>query len=364
MKSNRPGDPGARAGRVDRKAVSLVFVVVAVVGAITFDSWWPRFASALRAGAGKIGGGGGGTASEDWDRPQDHRALFDRDVQDAARSTEVTIKMRDLKDAYGKLSKDTLRNLLPANFELKLREMGEEAAKQKAEECARTGLGLDLPEDAAWIEYLDGVARSLRDHVQHRGIHYRFHVLHRAEFGAEAIPGGHIYVHSGTFSVLRNEAELAGLIGREIAHIDRQHNMFEIWAAQQGNKLFDPLSKVGIKADLTKVLQGLLKKALQAGWSSGDQVEADRLAMRWCVAAGYSPYAAALLWRRRAGGTDQMVNPIPTLFGSGANDVLRYLTQVDEIRRIEQELAARYPEEFYVGCRNLRDKVPASERRF
>ncbi len=359
MNHGFPAFAAARGGSAHRKFLSLVFVAVSVIGAVTFDSWWPRLLASLPGGLS-----GGAAGSSEWDRGEDHRAAMDKDLQDASGSAEITIKMRDLKDAYGKLSKDALRNVLPPNFELKLQELGEQAARDKEEECRRAGMAVDRPEDAAWIEYLERVARALRDHVQHKGIHYRFHILHRAEFGAEAVPGGHIYVYSGTLSVLQNEAELAGLLGREIAHIDRQHNMLEIWVAQQGNKLLDPLAKVGIKADVTKVLQTLMKKALQAGWSSGDQVEADRLSMRWCVAAGYSPYAAARLWRRRAGGTDQIVNPLPTLFGAGAADVVRYLNCLDEIRALEQELGPSYPHRFYVGRRNLETRVPASSRKY
>lgn len=56
-------------------------------------------------------------------------------------------------------------------------------------------------------------------------IKYRFIVLSSSEVNAFAAPGGFIMVTKGTLSVLDNEAELAGVLAHEIAHIEEGHGL-------------------------------------------------------------------------------------------------------------------------------------------
>jgi beta-barrel assembly-enhancing protease len=54
---------------------------------------------------------------------------------------------------------------------------------------------------------------------------FRFAVLNSVEATAFAAPGGYVYVTTGLLRALRNEDELAGVLGHEIGHINEHHAM-------------------------------------------------------------------------------------------------------------------------------------------
>jgi predicted Zn-dependent protease len=61
---------------------------------------------------------------------------------------------------------------------------------------------------------------------------WEFHVVDDAAVNAFAIPGGFIYVTRGLMGVVNTEAELASVIGHEIAHVTHRHSVQQISKAQ------------------------------------------------------------------------------------------------------------------------------------
>ena len=71
--------------------------------------------------------------------------------------------------------------------------------------------------------YVAAVAATLTPHVRRRGIRYSVHVVDAPWVNAWALPGGHVYVTTAMLSFLQSEAELAAVLGHEIAHVDERH---------------------------------------------------------------------------------------------------------------------------------------------
>ncbi len=72
-------------------------------------------------------------------------------------------------------------------------------------------------------DYMNDVGNSLA-RVSHRPtLDYHFKVVNSSIINAFALPGGYIYITRGMLDVLRNEAELAGILGHEIAHVCARH---------------------------------------------------------------------------------------------------------------------------------------------
>ncbi|HLK21919.1 MAG TPA: M48 family metalloprotease [Bryobacteraceae bacterium] len=78
-------------------------------------------------------------------------------------------------------------------------------------------------EDAGGSRYLAGVAKPMLPHLRRRGMQYQFHLINSPEINAFALPGGQIFVTRGMLDFVESEAELAGVLGHEMSHVDLRH---------------------------------------------------------------------------------------------------------------------------------------------
>ena len=92
-------------------------------------------------------------------------------------------------------------------------------ARNFHDELNRKGMLLEAP---ALLRYMDSVARPLVPRGI-TGVHFTFHVLRSPIVNAFALPDGNIYLSVGLLARLENEAELAQVLGHEIAHVVLRH---------------------------------------------------------------------------------------------------------------------------------------------
>jgi predicted Zn-dependent protease len=148
-------------------------------------------------------------------------------------------------------------------------------------------------EDPAATAYVSAVGSALTPHVRRRNIAYRFHVVQSPLVNAFALPGGEVYVTSGMLGFVKTEAELAAVVGHEIAHVDARHAIdryrFEAAAARVG------AGKVGAVVDLAR-------RPAEIAYQQFEEFEADARGLSVAVAAGYDPRAAADLFARMGAG--------------------------------------------------------------
>lgn len=121
---------------------------------------------------------------------------------------------------------------------------------------------------------------------------FDFHLLNdRRSINAFALPGGQIFITAALYAKLQTEAQLAGVLGHEIGHVVARHS------AQQM-----------AKSNLTKgILNGVLVASDPSGTSAQaaqyigqlvnmkfgreDELESDKLGIRFMVKNGYDPNA-------------------------------------------------------------------------
>lgn len=178
------------------------------------------------------------------------------------------------------------------------REMGERAEARLAEFATL------LPEDAPASRFVEAVlgplaeaARPLRDVSRLGG--YRVRVLDTPVVNALALPGARLYVTTGLLSEARSCAELAGVLGHELAHAARRHGpvreaegRFVHWLA----RVFLADTGSAMTADIaTLLLQGTV-------YSREHEAEADEAGLRIAHAAGYDPEALVGFFERDATG--------------------------------------------------------------
>jgi predicted Zn-dependent protease len=104
-------------------------------------------------------------------------------------------------------------------------QMGQQAAKEVEQ-------SIGFYKDPAVNAYVAEIGKRMAAESERPDLPWEFHVVDDASVNAFAIPGGFIYVTRGLMSSINSEAELAGVIGHEIAHVTHRHSVQQISKAQ------------------------------------------------------------------------------------------------------------------------------------
>jgi len=143
--------------------------------------------------------------------------------------------------------------------------------------------------------YVNQVGLWLAMQTERPDLPWRFGVMDSDSVNAFAAPGGYVFITRGLLLRMRNEAELAGVLAHEIAHVLKRHHLVAI---QKNAKTGLATDLMSMAVDNSSSQYGeWKKKALSAstelyarGLDKGDEFEADRLGVVIAARAGYDPY--------------------------------------------------------------------------
>jgi len=147
---------------------------------------------------------------------------------------------------------------------------------------------------------------------------WQFNVQKTAELNAYCIPGGRIMVYSGLIDKLDlSDAELATVLGHEIAHALREHTRERVSRDYAQQLVVQGAAAVtGVSADVANIANMVGQVTFQLPFSREQESEADTIGLELMARAGYDPHAALTLWNKMsaaegAGGTPKFLSTHP-----------------------------------------------------
>ncbi len=173
-------------------------------------------------------------------------------------------------------------------------------SKSEKEEIQLGGLATSTLLGAAGLvpnaelqNYVNQVGLWVASQSERPDLPWRFGVIQSDGINAFAAPGGYIIVTYGLFMVLSNEAELAGVLGHEIAHVVQKHHLKELKKGSRLEVLGDVLAHQADAKHRKNVnkLVDASKTVYTRGLSRRDEYDADRMGVVYVARAGYDPYA-------------------------------------------------------------------------
>lgn len=161
-----------------------------------------------------------------------------------------------------------------------------------------------LVNDAELQRYVNRVGLWLALQTERSDVTWRFGVLDTADLNAFATPGGYIFITRGLFGILRTEAELAGVLAHEIAHVLQKHHLNAIQKnaatgiGADALGIFLDQKASGLKREALGRLVGTGTEIYARGLDRDDELEADRMGVVIAARAGYDPYGLAAVLQR------------------------------------------------------------------
>lgn len=175
----------------------------------------------------------------------------------------------------------------------------EKEVRQGREAAMEVDRQAKFVDDPVITEYVNRVGQNIVLHSDAK-VPFTIKVIDSDEVNAFALPGGFFYVNKGLILAADNEAELAGVMAHEIAHVAARHAVENqtkaslLEYAALGGSIF----LGGIPGMIYQNTAGIGLLGIFMKFSRGAEEEADKLGVQYMYAAGYDPGAMATMFEK------------------------------------------------------------------
>jgi predicted Zn-dependent protease len=181
-----------------------------------------------------------------------------------------------------------------------------------------------MSKDDKLQQYVTLVGRTVAAYSARPTLAWHFAVVESDVVNAISAPGGFIFVTTGALQHMKSEAELATVLGHEIAHITQKHVLKEVKRSNLLSKSKDFAQATSGSASnwlnndfASKIGDIAMDKLLKTGLSRTDENEADKIGVQLADAAGYRAaefitFLEALAKLERAPAMKQLIATHPS----------------------------------------------------
>jgi predicted Zn-dependent protease len=152
-------------------------------------------------------------------------------------------------------------------------------------------------ETGARAAYVQSVGRRVgsQSGIANAGQALHFTTLNSAVENAFSLPGGYVYVTRQLMTIMDDESELAFALGHEVGHIAANHaHIREEYASRNPLGVFGQIIGAIFGSGVSDILTARSKLDLLS-FSRDQEYQADTLALRYLIGAGYDPAGGAEL---------------------------------------------------------------------
>lgn len=147
-----------------------------------------------------------------------------------------------------------------------------------------------LVKDAKLQHYVNQVGRWVALQSERPDLPWQFGVIDSTDINAFSAPGGFVFITKGLYLKLHSESELAGVLGHEIAHVVRKHQLKILRQSQFIGLGADALGREVKGQDAIQNLIGSGAEIMSRKLDKNAEFEADRMGMVLAARAGYDAY--------------------------------------------------------------------------
>jgi len=196
--------------------------------------------------------------------------------------------------------------------------------------------GVKLVQDPVVSEYVNRIGQNLVRNSDAQ-VPFTIKVIDSDEVNAFALPGGFFYVNSGLILAADEEAELAGVMAHEIAHVAARHMTKQMTRAQWANIGTIPLIFIGggIGYGIYEAA-GLGLPLTFMKFQRNFEAEADYLGLQYMYKTGYDPQAFISFFEKIQAKEKKKPGTLAKAFAS-------HPQTPDRIEKSQQEIATILP---------------------
>ncbi|HMV49376.1 MAG TPA: M48 family metalloprotease [Blastocatellia bacterium] len=206
-----------------------------------------------------------------------------------------------------------------------------------------------LIDDPVVTEYVNRIAQNIVLHSDAK-VPFTIKVIDANEVNAFALPGGFLYVNRGLLEAAENEAEVAGVMAHEIAHVAARHGIEQASKGEIMQWGSIPLIFLGgLGGFIIQQVAGLAIPLTFLKFSRGAEKEADRLGAQYMWASGYDPNALVSFFEKLQAQEKRKPGTLEKVFST-------HPMTGDRIKEV-RELIPRFPDrgEYQISTSEFRE---------